>query len=534
MSAHEEQDGGSAWAPLGNTGFALLWGATLVSNTGTWMHEVGAGWLMTTLAPSPVLVALVQAANTFPIFLFALFAGALADRVDRRRLLLVINALMLCVVALLTLLVHLQRLTPLLLLLFTLVLGTGAAFMAPAWQSVVPTLVPRAQLKSAVALNSLSVNISRAVGPALAGLLLGGVGLAAPFAANALSFVAIIAALLFWRPAPVAARQLPPEPLLSAMATGLRHVRHNHALRDTLTRTAAFAFFAAAYWALLPLIARTLPGAGAGFYGVLLGAVGAGAVGGALVLPRLRRKLAADWLVLYATLLTVPVLLAYAFADSGAALILASVLAGFGWITVLTCLNVSAQTALPDWVRARGLAVYMMVLFGSLALGSAFWGQVAAITSNAGALAGAAVLLAAMVPLTWHAKLGRAERMDLSPSAWWPSPAVADTLGDPGARGPVLVTITYTVAPHEEAEFLKAIHELSSARHRDGAWAWGIYQDLEHPEEWLECFQLASWHEHLRQHQRATTHDRGVQEAVQKFHRGGAPQVRHLAAPRRR
>ncbi|MDY6983570.1 MAG: MFS transporter [Pseudomonadota bacterium] len=533
MTSHQDEENApSAWAPFANTGFALLWSATLISNVGTWMHDVGAGWLMTTLAPSPAIVSLVQAANTFPIFLFALLAGALADRVDRRRLLLTINVVLLGVVAMLALLVHLQRMTPGLLLLFTLAIGTGTAFMAPAWQSVVPTLVPRAQLKSAIALNSLSVNISRAIGPALAGVLLGSGILAAPFAVNALSFVAIIAALLLWRPAPSRGNGLPPEAIVSAMVTGLRHVSFNQPLRHTMTRTGAFCFFAAAYWALLPVVARAVPGADAGFYGILLGAVGTGAVAGALILPKLRKKIAADWLVLHGTLGTVPALLVYAFVDDRTALVAASTLAGFGWITVLTCLNVSAQTALPDWVRARGLAVYMMVLFGSLSLGSALWGQVAALSSNGSALASAAVLLVVMVPLTWHAKLGRGEHMDLSPSSWWPTPIVSDTLGDLADRGPVLVTVAYTVMPYEQAEFLREIRKLSTERYRDGAYVWGIYQDLEHPDDWLEWFQLPSWNEHLRQHQRATVHGRDVQERVRKFHRGsGEPIVRHLAAP---
>ena len=280
----------SAWAPFGIGAFALLWSATLVSNIGTWMHDVGAGWLMTTLNPSPAVVTLVQAATTLPVFLFALFAGTLADRIDKRRLLIVVNLALVVIIAGLAVLVASDRMTPGLLVGITFLIGTGAAFMAPAWQAVVPELVPRTHLQPAIALNSMGINISRAIGPALAGFLITAVGLAAPFAVNAASHVLIIIALLFWRrpePKPVT---LPPEPIGAAMITGLRHAAHNGPLKATLVRAASFFVFASAYWALLPLVARDMPGGGAELYGFMLAAIGAGAVTGALLLPRVRRR----------------------------------------------------------------------------------------------------------------------------------------------------------------------------------------------------------------------------------------------------
>ncbi|SMD10885.1 Transmembrane secretion effector, partial [Fulvimarina manganoxydans] len=239
-----------AFAPFGHRAFALLWTATLISNIGTWMHDVGAGWLMTTLDPSPAVVTLVQAATTLPVFLFGLLAGALADRLDKRRMLIAINSGLFLVVACLAFLVWLGEMTPLLLIVFTLIIGTGAAFMAPAWQAVVPQLVPREALKPAIALNSMGINISRAIGPALAGVLIAGIGLAAPFALNAASFLVIIAALLMWRPEPRPLRQ-PAGSILSEMAMGLRHVRHNAAMLATLVRALAFFLFASAVWSLL-------------------------------------------------------------------------------------------------------------------------------------------------------------------------------------------------------------------------------------------------------------------------------------------
>lgn len=522
----------SVWSPFRSSAFALLWTATLISTTGGWMHDVGAGWLMTTLNPSPAIVSLVQAASTLPIFLFALLAGAIADRVDKKRMLLVINVLLFLVVTLLSVLVYQERMTPALLLLFTLIIGTGSAFMAPAWQSVVPTLVPREQFKAAVALNSLSVNISRAVGPALAGILIAAGGLALPFVANALSFLVIIAALVIWQPRISPSTGLPPERLFASMMTGIRHVRHNPPMIDTLIRAAGFFFFAATYWALLPLVARAIPGAGAGLYGILLGAIGTGAVFGALILPRIRQSMSPDWLVFWGSAGTAIVMITYAVVTNIAGLIVASFIAGLSWISVLTCFNVSAQTALPDWVRARGLAVYLMVFFGSLSLGSAFWGQVAAMSSNTGALLVSAILMLVAIPLTWRAKLGRGEELDLSPSTHWPDPGLPEGVEATDKDwGPVLINITYRIAVSDKTEFLKALHELSKERYRDGAYQWGVEQDVNDPQRWVEWFKVESWNEHLRQHQRVTMHDKALQEAVRKYHQGpGDPEVRHLSA----
>jgi MFS family permease len=529
---NNQEEVASAWSPFGSKSFALLWTATLVSNTGTWMHDVGAGWLMTTLNPSPSVVSLVQTSTTLPIFLFALLAGAIADRADKKRMLLVINIVLFVTIAITAILVHQERMTPVLLLLFTLAIGAGTAFMAPAWQSVVPTLVPKTQLKAAVALNSLGVNISRAIGPALAGILITAGGLVAPFLVNALTVLAAIAALLCWRQVVKAnPSNLPPERILPSMLTGLRHVRYNQPMRDTIIRASGFCFFAGAYWALLPLIASRMPGAGAELYGLLMGAIGAGAVIGALILPKLRRTISPDWLVFYGTLGTTFAMLVYALLEATAGLLAGSFLAGLGWISVLTCLSVSAQTALPDWVRARGLAVYLMVFFGSLSLGSAFWGQVSSHFSIATALLVAAILMVLVIPLTWHAKLGSGELLDLSPSIHWPAPALPDGMSNHGASGPILITITYRVAERNKHEFLQALQNLSAERYRDGAYKWDVDQDVDNPEIWVERFMVVSWHEHLRQHERVTAHDKTLQDEIRRFHIGmKAPEVKHLVA----
>ncbi len=533
MKSHlqETESKVSAWAPFSETAFALLWTATLISNIGTWMHDVGAGWLMTTLNPSPTLVSLVQAATTLPIFLFALFAGALADRLNKKRMLIVINCILTAVVSSLAVLVQLNAITPIILLLYTVVIGTGAAFMAPAWQAIVPSLVPKAQLQPAIALNSMGINISRAIGPALAGLLISTVSLTAPFAINALSHLVIVVALLLWKQPLVKATKYPPEPIFGAMITGLRHAVNNSALLNTMLRALSFFLFASAYWALLPLIARAIPNSGPEVYGLILGAIGLGAVGGALLLPSLKKYLSADSLVKLGTLGTACVLLAFGISQSKPLIIVAAFTAGLSWILVLTSLNVSAQTALPNWVRARGLAIYLMVFFGSMALGATLWGQIASLFSISTALFVAAGLLLLVMPLTNKSALNGGELLDLAPSAHWPSPLLNPNV-ETSAAGPVLVTISYKIDPDCQQGFLQAVYALSKQRYRDGAFNWGIYQDTDVHNQWLEWFLVADWTEHLRQHDRVTKHDQDLQSQVSKFHTiENPPIVKHYLAP---
>ncbi|MEM8632868.1 MAG: MFS transporter [Pseudomonadota bacterium] len=521
----------SPWAPFRYHAFTLLWTAALISNVGTWMHEVGAGWLMTTLSPSPGVVALVQAATTLPVFLFALFAGALADRLDKRKMLIVINVLMLAVALALAVLVQAGAMTPVLLIVFTFLIGTGAAFMAPAWQAVVPALVPRDTLQPAIALNSMGINISRAIGPALAGVLIASVGLASPFFVNALSFIAIIAALVLWRPE-ASAKKATQQPILAAMATGLRHVRHNPPMRATLVRALAFFFFASAYWALLPLVARSIPGGGAELYGILLTLVGAGAVGGALILPGLRARYDANTTAAAGILGTGVAILLMASAWRAEMAMAGSLLGGLAWITVLTTFHVSAQTALPNWVRARGLSVFLMVFFGSMALGATVWGQIASLTSPMVSMLLAAAGLIIGLPFVQRYRLGQAEGLDLTPASLWPAaPIVAEDDGAHSDKGPVMVTIEYDVSPLQVTAFLEAIHALSGERLRDGAYGWQVYRSVEDEGRWIEAFWLTSWQDHLDQHDRATEEDAHLRDSVRAFDQNGAPRIRHFIAP---
>lgn len=518
----------SAWSPFKHGTFAMLWTATVVSNIGTWMQDVAAGWLMTSLAPSPIMVALVQAATTLPVFLFALPAGALADLVDRRKLLLITQSGLLLTTALLGVLTQLDLVTPLVLLVFTFVAGVGAAMTAPAWQAIVPELVPRSALQPAIALNSLGINISRAIGPALSGFLIAAFGVAVPFFVNAVTFVGVIAALFLWKRQSTIST-LPGERFVGAIRAGLRYARESAPLRATLVRAASFFVFASCYWSLLPLIARYELRGGPGLYGLLLTAIGLGAVAGALTLPSLKKRISSDHLVVSGTLVTAAIMAALALAPRVEVALVAFFCAGGAWIAVLSSLNVSAQTALPNWVRARGLSVYLVVFFGSMALGSVVWGQIATSTGLRTALliaAGGAVV--AMLATRRFGVLSGA--LDLAPSMHWPAPALAD--GIAVDRGPVMITVEYRIDPAQGAPFVARLQELSHSRRRDGAFAWGVFEDAEKPGRYLEYFLVESWAEHLRQHERVTVADRDLQVGVQNFHLGpDKPIVSHFLAP---
>lgn len=520
----------SAWAPFAHSAFAVLWTATVVSNVGTWMHDVASGWLMTSISPSPLMVALVQAATTAPVFMFALGAGALADLVDRRRLLIVVMAILAVSTLILALLTLFDLVSPWVLLVFTFLSGAGAAFVAPAWQAIVPQLVPRNELQPAVALNSVGINISRAIGPALAGLIIAGAGIAWPYMLNALSFGIVIAALFWWQPPPRRESLLPAERFWSAMRSGLRYAGSSGPLRATLIRAAAFFLFASAYWALLPLIARRELDGGPGLYGIMLGAVGVGAVGGALFLPKIRKRLGADALVATGTAGTALVLVVFALIKRPEAATAVGLVAGASWIAVLSSLNVSAQVALPDWVRARGLSVFITVFFGSMTLGSMVWGQVASLFGIPAALLVAAAGAIVCAVLSWPFKLQQGVGLDLSPSSHWPEPIVAGAVRPD--RGPVMVIVEYEIDPAQASEFVTTMDELKAARRRDGAYAWGLFEDVSTPGRYIEYFVEESWLAHLRHHERVTKADSVIQDRVRAFHVGeGEPRVTHYLAP---
>jgi MFS family permease len=519
----------SAWSPLSIPVFRTLWIATLASNIGTWMHDIGAGWLMTSLSPSPVMVALVQTATTLPIFLLALPAGALSDIVDRRRYLIAVQVWMSTVAALLGFLTLSGITTAWSLVALTFAMGIGSAMMMPAWAAITPELVPRSKLQPAIALNGLGINVARAIGPALAGLIVSLAGTGAVFVLNALSYLGVIAMLVRWqRDVPVSA--LPSERFVGAVRSGLRFARHAPELQAAVIRGFGFFLFASAPWALLPLVAKHLVNGGPQAFGILVASIGAGAVAGAFVLPMLREKLSRDTLVAAATVLYAGAMAVLATLNQLLPLTLAMAASGIAWITVLSSLQVAAQMALPNWVRARGLAVFMAIFMGSMALGSVLWGKVAEVSSIAQALMIAAVGAVVAVGLTWRWRISGIEEIDLTPSMHWPTPVVHDAVTHD--RGPVLVTIQYHVRGEKMAEFLKGICALGQGRRRDGAFAWSVFEHAEKPNHFIESFSVESWLEHLRQHERVTDADRILQADIQGLLvPGSEPIVTHYVAP---
>ena len=505
----------SPWSPFRHRTFAVIWTATVVANVGTWMYSAAAAWLMTNLTTHPLMVSLVQVATSLPMFLFALPAGVLADIVDKRRFLIVVEVATAVASAMFAALVTFDLATPVTLLVFMFVIGAASAMTAPPWQSIVPSLVPREDLPAAVAANSVGINISRAIGPALSGVITAAIGIAAPFWLNTFSNLGTLGALIWWRPPQHATSRLPAERFASALRTGIRYARHNPPLRATLIRAVAFFLFASAYWALLPLVARTRLAGGAETYGLLLGAIGVGAVGGAFALPRLKAKLGPDRLVAAGTVGTAITLVLFGVAHNVATALVASIIAGVSWIATLSSLNVSAQYALPEWVRGRGLAIYVTTIFGAMALGSIVWGEVA---STAGLpiahyLAAAGALLA--IPLTWRWKLQTGAALDLTPSMHWPTPIVAEDLEE--RAGPVMVLVEYHIALKDRRPFLDALERVAAQRRRDGAFAWGVFEDAAEPARFVETFLVESWLEHLRQHERVTKADHLMQERVHRF-----------------
>lgn len=518
----------SPWSPLRAPVFRALWLAAVASNVGTWMHNVGAEWQMTTLAPTPFLVALMQTAETAPTFLMALPAGALADIVDRRRLLLAAQAWMLVAAVALAAVTLLGLTTPAVLLLLTFALGLGAALNAPAWQAIVPELVSRDDLPGAVSLNSVAYNIARAVGPALGGLVVAAAGPWAVFLLNSFSFLGVIVVIYRWR-REAALSVAPTERLAGAIRAGLRYARHAPELRNVLLRTGVFASAASALWAMLPLLARRELGLGAVGYGVLLGGLGFGAIAGAFILPRVRRGLSVNLLVVAATVIFAAATAALAATENYWLLWAAMAAGGLAWMAAMSSFNVGAQTVVPEWVRARALALYLLVFFGALAVGAASWGALAERVGIHAALYAAAAALVVGTAATPFFPLRADENLDLSPALHWSDPTFVD---EPQPdRGPVLVTVEYRIDPARAAEFAEAMKDLRRIARRDGAMRWGLFADPARPGRYLQTFLVESWAEHIRQHARLTREDVAAQHRAASFHTGDSPPaVTHLVA----
>jgi MFS family permease len=518
----------SPWAPLGQRAFRWLWLGVFISYIGTWMQTVGAQWLLVDSPNAAALVSLVQVANTLPVMLLALPGGVLADSFDRRWLLFTVQVYFFVVGLLLAVLTFAGQMPAPLLLAFTFAIAIGAAVQLPSWQATIPEIVPRTQLRAATRLEMVGVNVARAGGPALAGVVIARFGVPWVFALNALSVIFLAIALLFWR-RPSAGSQATRERFVPALRAGGRYVWHEPVVRRILLRAALFITPAMALWALLPVIASQRLGLGAAGYGALFGALGLGAIVAALVLGRVRDRLSTNGMLSAAGALYAAALAVIVLVPNFPAALATLVFAGLAWTTVISTLNAELQLFLPVWVRARGLAVYMVNFTGSMTVGALVWGLVAEGLGLVVAFLLAAVMMLAGVVAGVVWKVPETGHLDREPAVYWGEPRLAF---DPELdSGPILVTVEYTITPEREAAFLEAMDHLRQSRRRTGATRWELYRDGDRPDRFIELFSVPSWEEHMRQHEgRLTAEDREVEEAALAFSDPPA-QAEHLLPP---
>jgi MFS family permease len=516
----------SGFAPLRIPLFRDRWIASTVSSVGTWMQDTAGTWLMTALTASPLLIALMQTAASLPVLFLGLLAGATADLFDRRRLLIFWQAWMLGSVAILAILTLLGHVSPWTLLAFTFLLNIGSAMNNPAWQAIVPELVPRELIPDTVSLNAASNNLARAVGPALGGLMVAAfkrtdTGAGSVFFLNALSFGGVIWVLVNWRRTPLFKSTLPSERIAGSIRSGLRYVRYSPNLQASLLRAFTFTFFVSAVWSLLAVVAARDLHQGALGYGILNGSLGLGAVIAAVRLPAIRRRFNASQIIAAASVYNVATLLVMAYVRTPYILIPVLVVSGSAWTSTMSTINTSVQLGAPAWVTARALGTYLMTFQGGMALGSVLWGFIAEHSSTPTALTCAACGLLVTLPVVHRFKVLQGPLPDYTPYRWT-NPPVQPVLDD-HSEGPVRISIEYTIPAERYAEFTHAIHELRGVRMRDGAMRWGIFRDVLHPERLNETFIMESWLEYLRSRERMTAEDRRIQQQAWTMHAGPEP-----------
>jgi len=516
-SADKPKSSGSLLAPLKHPVFRNVWFASMASNFGGMIQSVGAAWLMASIAKEADTVALIQASVTAPIMLFSLIAGALADTLDRRRMMLAAQGFMLAASVGLAVCTFTGQITPWLLILFTFLIGCGSAFNGPAWQASVGEMVPRSDLPSAVALNSMGFNIARSLGPAVGGAIVAAIGAAFAFVLNAVSYIGLIFVLARWKPSRPP-QMLPAEPLATAMGSGIRYVWMSPHLRVVMLRATIFGFAAVAVQALMPIIARDHVAGGPLGYGLLLGAFGVGAVGGAFSSSKLRSRLSTEGVVRCACL-------SFAFAAAVAAfspylwMTMAGFLfAGAGWVLALSTFNTSVQLSAPRWVVARALSLYQMSAFGGMALGSWCWGLATESYGMPVALCGAAALLLINLGLGFRLPLPQFSGLKLDPLNRFKEPEIAVHI-EPRS-GPVVITIEYRIREEDIVAFLRAMAERRRVRKRDGARHWTLLRDLNDPEVWIERYHTPTWLDYIRHNSRITQADATISEQIRLLHQG--------------
>lgn len=529
----------SAWAPLRSPTFRALWIASLASNVGSFMHENGASWLMTSLSKDPGLNAMVTAAGSLPMFLLALPAGALADIIDRRKLMIATQSWAVLVTGGLAALTFANAVTPTVLLIFTMLLSIGSALTAPAWQAIIPEIVKKKHLPTAVGLGGISFNTARVVGPTLGGLIVGFLApkignIAAPgsvFALNALSFSGVVLVMLLWKRTP-RETDLPPEHIVTAVRAGLRYTRHSPELRAILIRVGGFILSGSALWAMLSLHARYDLGLDATGTGILSGCFGVGAVTVGFSFGQLRTWFTSDQLVKISSAGVALNFVGLAFLHDPWLVRLIMLEAGLTWPLAMLTFNVAVIRNAPDWLRSRAASMFLLVFMGGMTLGSLGWGAIAKVIGIPDSF-----LLAACGAIGSALFLGRLRisegNQNFNASQHWDEPTVA--FEHTPEEGPVLVTTEFNIPPESAREFVEVMQPVRLMRLRDGALRWNLFQDAADPNRWLETMLVESWNEHLRQHARVSLDSEALEAAARSFHIGDEPpRVSHLIAAQAR
>ncbi|ANI13888.1 MFS transporter [Pseudomonas citronellolis] len=512
-------------APFGIAAFRIIWICNLFANLGTWAQSVAAAWVVTEAHASPLMVAMIQVASALPLVLLSILSGVLADNHDRRKIMLVGLSIELSGAALVTLLAFLGYLDPLLLIASILWLSLGSSITIPAWQAAVNEQVPARLVGDAVLLNSVNYNVARAVGPAIGGLLLSATGAPWVFLFNCLCYASLIWAIWQWR-REVPKRTLPPEHIVEGVVAALRFTQYSSVTRLVMLRSAVFGLSASAVWALLPLLAHRNPDGNASVYGYMLGALGLGAILGSTLVGRLRKVIGTSRLISLGGGTLGLVLLILGTVDSLWVLFPALILGGSCWIAAVASYNSAVQILVPDWVKARALALYQTAIYGGLALGSFLWGHFAGTLGVQGALLAAGCLLLVSVALLYNSRLP-----ELNPGSIARAPSTLP--GEPTfvfdtQRGSVLVTIEYRIPAERTRDFVRAAKALRRLRLRNGAERWALYRDISDKEAWQEVFLVDNWIAHLRMLDRMTLEDKTIIDTVTSLHAGDAPpKMRH-------
>lgn len=525
MTAHATKN---IWSALKEPFFRNLWIANIVSLVGSWMHETGTAWLMTSITVSPVMVALLQTSMTLPFFLMSLPAGALADIIDRRKLLVLAQTVMLAAAASLGILTLLGWVGPVAILVLTFLLGIAAAVNAPTWQAIIPELISQDRLQSAVTLGSVAFNVARVAGPILAGVILAIAGPASVFFVNALSFIGVIITLIRWK-----YRQpeqtLPTERFIGAIRTGVGYVRNVSQVKTVMIRMGIFSFFGSSLWTFLPIIARVRLKLDPWGFGMLMCFFGVGGLLGAVLLPKAGQAFRLRPLANIATVLFAAAIALLSFSHTFSLTAFGLVVGGIAWLILISTYNTAILSIVPSWVRGRVMSVFMLVFFGPFAAGSTLWGFLGSWLGITRTLILTSLCTALGIAATYRRALAEPYGIDLTPSEHWPQ--FTGTREPDMHEGPILVVVEYSVEPERLDDFLNAMGSLKKIRMRDGAFRWNLFRETSDPQRFIESFIVETWAEYMRQQERFTVSDGGIVDIVHSCQKAGEPLIiRHFVA----